>query len=390
MNEKLEALLNEAETLLNEGKLEDAKAKRLEADKLQNEIEEAKKEMANINAMRDNAVSVNPVVASAAKAETWSSPAEMYNSVEYRTAFMNNILGGTPIPSKFMNSDAYTTTGDTAGVIPSTLIQKIVGKLESVGKFYNMVTKTNYKGGVSIPVSNINLSASWVTERSTSDKQKAAMGTSITFTYNKLVCKVAVSFEVDTVTLDIFEAYFVQKVADAMIKAIEQAIFTGSGTNQPKGFLKETPVSGQALKLTADTAIAYADLVACEGALPEEYEAGAIWVMPKKTFFSQIVGMVDANGQPIARVNVGLDGKPEYTILGRKVEFSNYMDAFSTSKAIVAAIFNFSDYALNTNYNMTVKKYIDEDTDDRITKALMLTDGKTVNKNSLVTLSKTA
>lgn len=373
----------EAQKLIDMGEIE-------KANEMMNKIEETAKAQANLNAMNNAAPSVNPLGASAAKAETWSSKAEMYNSVEYRTAFMNNILAGEAIPAKFLNTDAFTTTGDVAGVIPSTLIQKIVGKLESVGKFYNMVTKTNYKGGVSIPVSNINLTASWVTERNQADKQKAAMGTSITFTYHKLTCRVAVSFEVDTVTLDIFEAYFVQKVADAMIKAIETAIFTGSGTNQPKGFLKETPASGQALKLTADTAIAYADLVAAEGALPEEHEAGAIWVMPKKTFFSQIVGMVDANGQPIARVNVGLDGKPEYTILGRRVEFSPYMDAFSTSKAIVAAIFNFSDYALNTNYSMTVKKYIDEETDDRITKALMLTDGKTVNKNSLVTLSKTA
>ena len=35
-----------------------------------------------------------------------------------------------------------------------------------------------------------------------------------------------------------------------------------------------------------------------------------VWVMTKKTFMS-IEGMTDKNGQPIARVNYGMGGKPE-------------------------------------------------------------------------------
>ena len=37
---------------------------------------------------------------------------------------------------------------------------------------------------------------------------------------------------------------------------------------------------------------------------------------------------------------------------------------------------------------MTVKQYEDNDTDDQVTKAIMLVDGKTVDKNSLVTMTK--
>ena len=36
---------------------------------------------------------------------------------------------------------------------------------------------------------------------------------------------------------------------------------------------------------------------------------------------------------------------------------------------------------------MTVKKYEDNDTDDMVTKAIMLVDGKVVDKNSLVTIA---
>ncbi|HBC92604.1 MAG TPA: phage major capsid protein, partial [Pelotomaculum sp.] len=47
-------------------------------------------------------------------------------------------------------------------------------------------------------------------------------------------------------------------------------------------------------------------------------------------------------------------------------------------------------YVLNTNLQMTIKKYEDNDTDDQVTKAIMLVDGKVVDKNSLVTLVKKA
>ena len=69
------------------------------------------------------------------------------------------------------------------------------------------------------------------------------------------------------------------------------------------------------------------------------------------------------------------------------------MDTFSTSLAaskIFAFIFDFSDYILNTNYNMTMKHYEDNETEDQITKAIMVADGKVVDKTSLVTLAKKA
>lgn len=51
-------------------------------------------------------------------------------------------------------------------------------------------------------------------------------------------------------------------------------------------------------------------------------------------------------------------------------------------------LFNFKDYVLNTNYAMGVKKYEDNETDDQVTKGIMLVDGKVVDKNSLVVLEK--
>ena len=53
----------------------------------------------------------------------------------------------------------------------------------------------------------------------------------------------------------------------------------------------------------------------------------------------------------------------------------------------MAFIFRLQDYMLNTNMNVTVSRYTDQDTDDEVTKAIMLADGKVIDKNSLVTVT---
>ena len=102
----------------------------------------------------------------------------------------------------------------------------------------------------------------------------------------------------------------------------------------------------------------------------------------------EIQSITDQNGQPIARVNYGIGGTPERTILGRKVVIADeYMKSLSTSSSsgdCVLFAFRFSDYILNMNMNMVVKQYEDNDTEDKITKAVLLADGKVVDAGSLV------
>lgn len=156
--------------------------------------------------------------------------------------------------------------------------------------------------------------------------------------------------------------------------AIENAVINGEGTTAPKGILKETPAEGQAL---APTGVTYAALVEHESAIPEEYEAGSKWCMTKKQF-GKVLAMVDDQGQPIARVNYGVGGKPERTILGREVVISPYVPAN------IMFTFDFSDYILNTIYDMGISKKQDWDTEDLLTKAVMSVDGKCVDTGSLV------
>lgn len=393
-------LMDIATQLILDGKIDEANEKMQEIETLDAKFEDATKAQANLNAIKGNSRivdvqsmnnNVEGVVMDAFENEVKAEQIDMYNSVEYRKAFMANVLNGTKLPAKFENADANTKASDVGSVIPTTVMEKIIEKLESTGMILPLVTRTSYKGGLEIPTSSVKPVATWVAEGVGSDKQKKSTS-KISFTYHKLRCAISVSLEVDTTALPIFEATFVNNVVEAMVKATEQAIISGSGTGQPKGILTETVVSGQNVDIAATGAPAYSTLVSAEAALPLAYEADAVWLMTKKTFMG-FVGMVDDVKQPIARVNYGINGKPERTLLGRQVILNDYMSSLATTVAqdtIVAALFNPKDYVLNTNYQMTVKKYEDNDTDDMITKAVMLVDGKVIDKNSLVTITKKA
>ena len=389
-------LLGQAQAFVDEGKVEDANAKMKEVETLDNEYEAAAKAQANLNALNDNTKitniqgqgqNVDGEVMDAMTDEVEKT--DIYNSVEYRKAFMNNVLYGAPMPNKFINADANTKTTDVGSVIPTTILEKIVEKLESTGMILPLVTRTAYKGGLAIPTSTVKPVATWTAEGSGSDKQKKTTG-NIVFSYYKLRCAVSVSFEVSVVTLGVFETTIINNIAEAMTKALEQSIVSGTGSGQPTGILTETAPTGQNIDIAADADVDYKTLINAEAALPLSYESEAVWCMTKKTFM-KFIGMTDSNGQPIARVNYGVSGRPERTLLGRTVVLNDYMTSLGATiedDTVVAFLFNFKDYVLNTNYNITVKRYEDNETDDQVTKAIMLVDGKVVDKNSLVTLTK--
>ena len=388
-------LMDDAQKLLDESKTAEAQAKMKEVEALDAKFEEEAKIQANLNALAGQKVASPAAAAQTVDLSGGAKAPDIinrYDTPEYKVAFMNYVLKGTQIPQELTNADANTKTSDVGAAIPTTTLQKIYEKIESTGMILPRVTRTSYKGGVTVPTSSAKPTATWVAEGAGSDKQKKAIG-SITFAYHKLRCAISMSLEVSIVTYPMFETQFVANVAEAMVKTEEQSVISGSGSGQPKGITKETVVTGQNIDIAAaTTALTYKDLTAAEAALPQAYDAGAVWCMTKKTFFEQIVGMVDSDGQPVARTNYGTNGKPVYSLFGREVVLvGDYLPSFAasvTADTIFAFIFDFKDYLWNENLGMTFRSYTDNATDDKVTVALALVDGKCVDTNSLVTLTK--
>lgn len=389
-------LLEEAQALIDAGDFKAFNEKKAEIEKLDDNFENAAREQANLNALKDNSKIVDIknqgtgfIYGTKIDSTNNAQTEDILNSVEYRKAFMNYVINGTPIDGQFKNEAGPTKKSDIGAAIPETILTKIIEKIQATGMILPLVTRTSYQSGVSIPTSSVKPVATWVAEGATSEKQKKSTGT-IVFGAYKLRCAVSNSLEVEVMALPIFESTLIKNVAEAMVIALETAILKGTGSGQPKGLLKETVEEGQNIGIARSESPEIEQLEDAEAALPLAYENGAVWLMTKKTFM-KYASLKDSSGQPIGRVNYGIAGKIERMLLGRTVILNDYMDSYvdtPDSDITVAALFRMGDYILNTNYDMGIKKYEDNETDDIVTKAVMLADGKVVDKNSLVTITK--
>lgn len=310
------------------------------------------------------------------------------DDMEYRKAFQQFVCRGKPIPAEYRAGDENTLTTDIASVIPTVIINRVIEEIESIGMILPLVTKTALAAGINYPTATVKPTASWVNEGASSDRIKSTTSY-VNFSHHKLRCEISMSAEAGAMAISAFEAAFVKQVSEAMVKAIEAKIISiDDGAASNKGILAETPDTGQAL--TAKK-LSYELLANAEAVLPQAYEGNAQWCMTKKTFMG-FIGMTDANGQPIARINYGMGGKPERSLLGRSVALcGDYLDSFAstlTDGKIFAFLFDFNDYVLNTVYNMGIQRKQDWDTEDLLTKAVMSVDGKVIDIHSLVTIAK--
>lgn len=387
-------LIAKAQGFIDAGDLgDDYKAAIREITDLDDKFEAEAKESANLAALKSAPLAQDPFTEKDerpfSKMNGIAEPTDIFASIEYRTAFADYVQNGTPISERFFAEDANTKTTDVGYVIPTTIMERIVEKMEEIGTIYNMVTKTSYKGGLSIPTSSLKPTATWVAEGAGSDKQKKTIG-HIVFGAYKLRCAISMSLEVQTMALPVFETVFVAQVSEAMIKAIEAAIISGDGSGKPKGILAETPISGHVIEVAASAALSYDNIIDLEAAIPVEYENGVSFAMTKKTW-AAVLKLKDTENHPIAWEGFLNTGRPTRNLLGYPVVLNNYMTSLGdtlTADTPVIFGYNFADYILNSNLDITVKQYEDNETEDQITKAVMLADGKAIDLNSLVVLKK--
>lgn len=319
-------------------------------------------------------------------------------SMEYRQAFMEFCVNGTPIPTELRVNNNTTKTTDSTAVIPSTTLDEIVRELKSYGNIYSQVRKLNVQGGVNIPILSLKPTATWITAdagESESTTQKLQSNTSVSFSYYGLECKVSQTLLVNVTTIAAFEELFTSLAVEAIAQALDIAIIKGSGTGEPTGVTVDARVpSKNVITLTADE---FLDWGAWKkkvfGKMKKSYRDGKFF-MAQSTFDGYIDGMVDSTGQPIARVNYGIDAAETYRFGGKDVEtveddvIAAYDDASSSD--IVAVFFKPTDYAINSNLQMQTVKWVDNDTNEIKNKVILICDGKLVDPNGVLIIKKGA
>ncbi|MDA3780873.1 MAG: phage major capsid protein [Bacteroidales bacterium] len=313
--------------------------------------------------------------------------------LEQREAFRNYVMTGEETDA-LLRADATTATTDIGAIIPNTILSQIIEEMADVGEIWNLVTKTNYPGGVDIPTASAKPVATWVAEGAVAEKQKKALG-KISFSYYKLQIKVAITLIAATVSLDIWETSVAGNIAEALVLALETAIIEGTGTGQPLGFTLDARVpAAQIVEFAAADATFDGWITKLLSNIPLAYrkKKTGIILMNSGTWDKYVQGLVDTNGQPIARMTMGLDGEMQYRFLGKKVllrdEITNLVGAGLSE--VVCAYIDLKDYLVNTNLQITTRRYFDEDTDEYVQKSTMICDGKLADAYGVVLLKTAA
>jgi len=319
--------------------------------------------------------------------------ADPHDTMEYRRAFMEYVTRGKKSDVLEFRADETTLPSDIGAVIPTTILNRIVEKMEEVGRIWSRVTKTSIQGGVEIPISTAKPTAVWLAAGQVAEKQKKVVNAKISFSYHKLQVRVAVELVAGTVALPVFEATVADNIAEAMVKALDAAIISGTGTGQPLGIANHNIPSVRVATLSPEDFGKYETWPAVFAKVPRSYRSGVALIVNDADWHKYIVGMTDTTGQPIARVNYGLDGTIEERFLGREViAVEDLLPSIDEADAgeVVGILVRLSDYMVNSNMAITYRRYFDENTDEWISKATMIADGKLADPNGVVLIKKAA
>lgn len=319
----------------------------------------------------------------------------IYDSVEYRTAFMEFVCRGVQIPAQFKQKrdNQVTTTTDASAVIPTTLMDEIIRGMSAYGNIWTKIRKLNVQGGVEFPILTLCPTASWIGETTPSEDKKIQANQTVSFKYYGVECKIAQTLLCNITTLEAFQQLFVPLGTEALIEAIETAIFKGNGTTQPLGILNDTRIpTANVIELTEDEISSWEVWHKKVFAkMKKSYRTGE-FVMAQGTFDGYIDGMVDSTGQPIGRVNYGISGEETYRFSGKTVETveDDILPSWENANSgdVVAVFIKWDNYAINSNLQLTVNKWQDYDTNEIKNQVIMICDGKILDANGVLIIKK--
>ena len=330
-----------------------------------------------------------------------------FASLEYRQAFKDYVQRGTVTPlisdgmkAMIARSGDAANTQTLGALIPTTLIQEFINEVRKVyGQLFNKVRKLNVQGGVRFPVGELQASFKWISESTVSPRQDGGTTDDIMFEYNIGEIRVAQSLLSSIVALELFENEVVRIMVKAYLQAMDLGIVNGTGKGQMLGILNDPRVTNVVEMSAADINNWTAWRKKFFSTLPLGYRAGE-FIFPLATVESYLETMADANNNPIFRQATGLEvndgdaANPNGRFFGREISLvePDVIPDFDTALAgdVIGIFWQPEEYAINTNMQMGMKRYFDEETNKWVNKLLTVVDGRVLNPKGFVIIKKKA
>lgn len=346
-----------------------------------------------------------------------SEDVDSLSTDEYRKAFMNYVQDGTLAePLQLRNNktmavteyraDAANVLGDVGVLLPNTVVQEIMKEVEKVhGQLYSRVKKLNIAGGVEYPIGSFSAVFHRITETTKSDRQKVGSITgSVKFTYHIGEIRIAQTLLSKTISVAVFEKELAKTIVEAYVQAMDDEILNGTGSGEMEGIITE-------LNKTSGSRIPAANVIEFTEAEMKDWKNWQTklfakiplsmrkikpeFAMTANTYEANIKTLADENNRPVyAETFHPVDGTEISTFKGKQVVFvEDGMGIENFNDAADGEVFGLywvpeKAYAVNTNLQFATRRYFDEETNEWVTKALVINDGKVLDPKYLYILKK--
>ena len=306
------------------------------------ELEKRKATIDGINAGTIPAVEIpNPVTARSA--DTFDQ------DKEYRSAWLKTLQGKALTENE---QRAYSTTANSAlPAIPESTANEIIKKMYEVAPILQRCKIFHVPGNFKFAVEGTNSDAALHTENASITAASDSLG-SVSLTGYEIVKLVKASRATVNMTINAFESYIVEIIAEAIARKIENYIFAGTGSNQPGGVANGGKGSNGAytagtdqVTVAASANVAEADITTLYGMLASGYERNAVWAMSKATFFAYFYALMNKSKNNLIEFANG-----KYYIMGCEVYFTGSLAMG------VAYLGDFSYIVGNYSQDITVVK----------------------------------
>ena len=347
--EKRNQLMNEAQSLINEGKAEEAEAKMNEVKELDNQWETITQARANFNALNKDPEPVNPFgntgsgIDLGMNDEDEAPAMKAWASKEYENAWAK-MLTGKPMSASERNTydmvnEAYThTTGNTSIVIPKTVTKGIWEEAAELYPYAGDIQPTYVNGVLSMIQESTSSDAGWYEEDTATEDGKETFK-EFTLSGCELSRAITVSWKLKEMAIEDFIPYIRRKMAEKMGAARGYGATHGKGKvegqkPEPTGVVTalEKEAGTPQIVTCAGDIPTYAEITKARGLIKGSYAAGLKVYANSSTIWNKLANILDANKRPIFVADpinggvgriLGMTVKEDASMLDGEVLYSN-------------------------------------------------------------------
>lgn len=315
------AMLEEAQNLINEGKIEEAATKRAEIEKLDVDFEEASKEQANLDALNneDGKVADMKNLSVEEGGLKVVEKLENKNKVNYEDVFAKVALqrdlneDEVNLFNQMNPENVYThNTTNTEVVIPETVIGGIIDTMQELHPILADVVPTRIKGTVKyvkrtgIPAGD----ADYYDEATATADEQNTFG-ELTLNGKELSKAVTVTWKLQAMAIADFIPFITRELAERMGAAKAKAFVKGKGdAKYPQGVVTAIEAEAstpQKVSYKAD-GLTYKDITAAMAKIKSGYVSGAKIYANNATVWGTLANLMDGQQRPLFIPDVTVGG----------------------------------------------------------------------------------